>query len=104
MYVLLLFRLCETLIKVQWLDVASISHPLRRQMLYFLVKLAAASKRLPSSIYTPGVALISGPCHGGYANIYRGIYKDTVVAIKQLRSNEDDPDPFTVCHDLIYTT
>jgi hypothetical protein len=66
-------------------------------MIYLLVKLAAMNQQLPSSIYIYDVLCISGPFHGGFADIYKGIFQGTLVAIKQLRYNQDVPDTFVVC-------
>jgi hypothetical protein len=59
------------------------SHPSCRKILYLLAKLSYKSARLSSSIFLDGVAIIDGPCRGGYAYVYQGMYQGMSVAIKQ---------------------
>jgi hypothetical protein len=71
---------------------------MRRRMLYRLLNLAVVYQHLPSSIYIPGIRIIGDPCRGGFADVYKGVYHGTLVAVKKLRHNQDGTYPFSVCY------
>jgi hypothetical protein len=73
---------------IQWLDLSHPEHSLRRQLLYLLIKLAAASHLLPTNMFLQGVNLgdTSVPWRmGGFADIFRGWYQGREVVGKRLR-------------------
>lgn len=74
---------------MQWLDLPhTSSHPLRRSAIYLLIKLAAESNEFPPSLFVHGVDIgpVRDPCaSGGFADIFRGYYNTTAVAVKRLR-------------------
>jgi hypothetical protein len=77
----------------QWLDLSDPEHHLRRQLLYLLIKLAAASHLLPTNIYLQNVDLgeTRDPWKfGGFADIFRGTYRGEAVAGKRVRSTMSD--------------
>jgi hypothetical protein len=83
------------LIKViyQWLDLEDPEHPARRRLLYLLIKLAAASQQLPTNIFLQGVDLgeARDPWRtGGFADIFRGTYRNRTVVGKRLRLHNLD--------------
>lgn len=48
---------------------------------------------LPPSLFVTGVQLKgTNPFRGGFADVYQGIYKDQLVALKVLRIHTTDPD------------
>jgi hypothetical protein len=77
----------------QWLDLSAPEHPLRRQLLYLLIKLAAASHLFPTNMFLKGVDLgeARDPWNnGGFADIFRGTYRGQAVAGKKVRSAISD--------------
>jgi hypothetical protein len=76
----------------QWLDNQSPSRQdniaVYRRALYFMVKLAANSGELPPSLFLEGVEIGSSrdPTYlGGFADIFRGRFQSSDVAVKRLR-------------------
>jgi hypothetical protein len=78
---------------IQWLDLSDPEHPGRRRLLYLLIKLAAASEHLPSSMFLNGVDLgdVRDPwTTGGFADIFRGTFQGQRVVGKRLRLHNLD--------------
>jgi hypothetical protein len=77
---------------MQWLDNgSSLKHPLRRAVIYILVKLAAESGEYPPSLFITGVDVGSNRdpvATGGLADIFRGTYQGQDVAVKRLRMSD----------------
>lgn len=70
----------------QWLDI-NLNHEHRRIVLKRLVDIASASNELPRSLFLDGVELPSlHPAgYGAYADVFRGTYRGSAVALKRLR-------------------
>jgi hypothetical protein len=83
---------------MQWLDIAPRSHPFRSAALCLVVKIAASSEKLPSSLFLPDVKLESRDSFfgGGFADIYRGMYEGHKVAIKKPRALSAVSNPYAV--------
>jgi hypothetical protein len=73
----------------QWLD-ANSHHEDRRRVIKLLVDIASASNELPRTLFLRGVQLHSfNPTScGAYADVFRGSWKGTTVALKRLRFND----------------
>jgi hypothetical protein len=72
----------------QWLDLSDPELPYRRRLLYLLIKLAAASEQLPTTIFIKDVDLGEARdpwSMGGFADIFRGKYRGRPVVGKRLR-------------------
>lgn len=68
-----------------------------------LLGLFSTSKRLPSSIFIAGVIDIEGPIFGGgFADIYRAMYRGKAVAVKRLHSYMNAEDVWLVRFHLIF--
>ena len=85
----------------QWLD-SSKEDPLRRKAIYILVKLAARSGALPTSLFVKGVKLQSmhAVSMGGFADVYKGLLDGELVALKRLRitvSRKEREKMYQVC-------
>jgi hypothetical protein len=82
-------HLSSTEFSKQWLD-ENPEHVSRRRVLSLLVKIAAASNTLPSSVFVADVHLNS--CfpinNGGFADIFHGTWNGQSVALKRLRVND----------------
>ena len=75
------------LIWLKWLDDTPESHPLRRNALYLLIKLASRSNEFPPSLFVTGVDIGENRdpvANGGFADIFRGNLKGLAVAVKRV--------------------
>jgi hypothetical protein len=56
-----------------------------------LISLSQEAGLLPSTLFVTGVTLLQDqpPTHGGFAEVYRGMYDGHLVAIKRLRPSEN---------------
>jgi hypothetical protein len=73
------------------LDELRLGDEFYRHALYLLVKLAANSNILPTSLFVHGVDIgsIRDPIYGGgFADIYQGRFEGIDVAVKKLRLND----------------
>ena len=71
---------------VKWLDLAPSSHLFRHTAIQLLVKLAGASQELPDSMHIFGVKVddkLKPAGYGGFADVFRGMYRDQPVALKR---------------------
>jgi hypothetical protein len=74
---------------LQWLDAEDYTSPSRRTVIYVMIRLAASSKRFPSSLYIGDVDIgqVRDPTRlGGHADIFEGDYRGRPVALKRLRA------------------
>jgi hypothetical protein len=83
---------------MQWLDIAPRSHPFRSAALCLVVKGAASSGKLPSSLFVHGVKLESRDPFfgGGFADVYRGVCEGEMVAVKKPRALSMVSNPYAV--------
>jgi hypothetical protein len=82
-------RLLSGRVNLQLLDVTDHTSPSRRTILYVMIKLAAASRRFPSSIYVRDIDVgqVRDPTRfGGYADIFEARHRGRPVALKRLRA------------------
>jgi hypothetical protein len=66
-------------------------------MLYILERLSVSSGYLPEALYIDGIVFDSrsgASQYGGYSDVYRAMYCEQMVAVKQLRAMGDT---YTVC-------
>jgi hypothetical protein len=86
---------------VQWLDTTDHTSASRRAVIYVMVKLAAASRRFPTSLYVHDIDIgqVRDPAKlGGHADIFRASHRGRPVAVKRLRVlMSRDPDMHKVC-------
>lgn len=70
----------------QWLDRCRVDDERRRPVIYFLIKLAAASGQFPSALFITGVKRSQEEqVLGGYADVYQAVYQNRLHAAKCLR-------------------
>jgi hypothetical protein len=74
---------------VQSLDTTDHTSPSRRAVIYVMIKLAAASRRFPTSLYVRDIDIsqVRDPAElGGHADIFRASHQGRPVALKRLRA------------------
>jgi hypothetical protein len=82
-------RLLSGRVNLQLLDVTDHTSPSRRTIIYVMIKLAAASRKFPSSIYVRDIDVgqVRDPARlGGYADIFEASHRGRPVALKRLRA------------------
>lgn len=79
--------ICMLDVLQNWLDSES-AHPIRQRVILLLVKLAATSEQIPSTLFLRNVDLggVRDPeFMGGFADVFRARYRGQEVAVKRLR-------------------
>jgi hypothetical protein len=91
--VFLIPRIWTPFHRPQYLDVIAEDHPRRRCAIHLMIKLAYRSERLPPSLYHNDVVISPGATYkfGGFGDVYQGLLKGQLVAVKKPRVAMEDP-------------